>query len=106
MWCGHNPPHPDCRKCYLAQTSEKYQKFWNLSKFVEPSFFKKGWTFLGAIVKHAWSGFENVSDEEFKKRINICGDCPEKSGDTCKLCGCNLKLKQSWVSSHCPINKW
>ena len=47
--------------------------------------------------------------EEFKKeRMDICLSCPEliKLTQTCKKCGCFMKVKTQLADAKCPIGKW
>ena len=38
----------------------------------------------------------------------ICQSCDffDESSDRCNHCGCFLKIKTSWASEKCPIDKW
>lgn len=49
-----------------------------------------------------------VSDEEQKRRIEICNGCPNlfKPTRSCKLCKCFVDLKTKLQSQKCPIQKW
>ena len=42
---------------------------------------------------------------EGERRLSICRDCPNRTGESCGLCGCFLPAKVV-SSSTCPINKW
>ncbi len=49
-----------------------------------------------------------VSDEIQQYRYNICKSCDKlyKPTDSCKMCGCFMKVK-TWMPQHaCPIKKW
>lgn len=61
-----------------------------------------------AAFEHAKDGFKKVSDEEFENRMQICRGCEFFDADSsrCKNCGCFLKIKASWNSEKCPIDKW
>jgi len=73
-----------------------------------PSFFEKVANFAEALIDHAKTGFENVSEEEKNKRMEICKTCDkfDKSTETCNLCGCHCNRKTAWKSSECPLKKW
>lgn len=51
-----------------------------------------------------------ASNEEITKRRNICKECPfnQRSfyGRVCSECGCNIKAKTSFLTEHCPKEKW
>lgn len=49
-----------------------------------------------------------VSDDEQKRRMEICKACDHYSAEDvrCRECGCFLKQKTSLNASKCPLNKW
>jgi hypothetical protein len=57
---------------------------------------------------HAKDGFKKVDEETFKNRMDICKKCEyyNAESDKCNNCGCFLKIKASWNSEKCPIDKW
>jgi hypothetical protein len=63
-------------------------------------------------VTRPWDVFnpnnEQISDEEAKKRMDICLSCPELLSITkqCKKCGCFMSLKTKFKHAECPIKKW
>ena len=62
--------------------------------------------FTKEIAAYAQSGFSNVSAEDYQQRLEACNSCPNlKEGgiaDTCKLCGCVVKMKAKLATSTCP----
>lgn len=48
------------------------------------------------------------SEDEFQRRMDICRSCEffRVKTETCRKCGCFMKLKTKLERSHCPINKW
>jgi rRNA maturation endonuclease Nob1 len=52
--------------------------------------------------------FEKVSEEIQQQRYNICQECPKlyKPTDTCKVCGCFMKVKTWMPNQSCPLKKW
>jgi len=49
------------------------------------------------------------SPEELEEyRLNICKGCDffRKSNQTCRKCGCFMKLKTKLEKAKCPIGKW
>lgn len=61
-----------------------------------------------ATTQHVKSGFNEVSQEVQKERMDTCLDCeyyvPQQ--DRCSQCGCYLSRKTKWKTSTCPIGKW
>jgi hypothetical protein len=57
---------------------------------------------------HIKSGLQTVSEEEIKRRLDVCADCEHfiPHSARCKLCGCFTKFKAKLKSGGCPINKW
>jgi hypothetical protein len=57
----------------------------------------------------AASILRNKVDESIQQyRYNICTGCDKlyKPTDTCKVCGCFMKIK-TWIPNQaCPLNKW
>jgi len=49
-----------------------------------------------------------ASEEEQKRRMEICKTCEYFSSEDvrCRKCGCFLEQKTSLTSSKCPLNKW
>ena len=53
--------------------------------------------------------FEKRSPEELAAyRLEICQECPwfRHNSQTCRKCGCFMKLKTSLERAKCPIGKW
>jgi hypothetical protein len=53
-------------------------------------------------------GFKQVPEEEYNRRVDICQKCDKYDAPShrCGQCGCFLKLKASWNSEKCPLDKW
>ena len=49
-----------------------------------------------------------VSTEVQEYRFNICQGCDRlyKPTDTCKACGCFMKVKTWLPNQECPLKKW
>lgn len=49
-----------------------------------------------------------VSDEEYEKRLQICGTCDKLLSGMCRICGCYVEMRAAGLNKHCPdINeKW
>lgn len=48
------------------------------------------------------------SEELAEYRLEICKTCPayRPKTNTCKKCGCFMKLKTTLENAKCPIGKW
>jgi hypothetical protein len=51
---------------------------------------------------------QNVDDETFNDRYNLCLKCPSliQATKTCKKCGCFMTQKAKLPHASCPIGKW
>ena len=71
---------------------------------------KQARQFGGAALNHAKNKFKMTSEEEQKKRLEICNSCEfidnNKDNPRCHECGCFLNIKTGWASQRCPIGKW
>lgn len=49
-----------------------------------------------------------VEDSIQEFRYNICQNCEKlyKPTDTCKVCGCFMKIKTWMPKQACPLSKW
>jgi hypothetical protein len=49
-----------------------------------------------------------VPDSVREERWNICSTCDKlyKPTNSCKLCGCFMKVKTTLPFAECPIKKW
>ena len=49
-----------------------------------------------------------VPDEVAKQRFDICLQCEHlyHKTNTCKLCGCFMKIKTTLSNQTCPAKKW
>ncbi|MDV4150880.1 DUF6171 family protein [Clostridium sp. AL.422] len=42
------------------------------------------------------------SDEEYKRRLNICKECDLLINGMCKLCGCFVEIRAAVKKNYCP----
>jgi hypothetical protein len=49
-----------------------------------------------------------VDEETRQQRREICNKCPRRNPkmDTCRMCGCFLKLKIKLATEECPERNW
>jgi hypothetical protein len=54
------------------------------------------------------NGSPRVSAELIKERLDICHACPafRPLTQTCKKCGCFMKMKTQLEKAYCPLGKW
>jgi hypothetical protein len=72
-----------------------------------PGLLTMGVNFLRSATRHVAHGLPMAGDEEAKRRLAICQECPElRSDGRCAACGCGVKDKTSWALEKCPRNKW
>lgn len=103
----------ECKFCHFKLCAETMPNIYracpsDIPRDAPISFIQKAINFGGALVEHAKTGFENVSEEEQKKRMDICKACDkfDKATETCQLCGCPCNRKTAWKSSSCPKGSW
>lgn len=94
---------PPCQACQkqAQQTQEELKE--NL-----PSITQQGVSVLKEGFKHLITGAKKTQEELFNERMEICRACPFfiQDQERCGKCGCFLKVKAKWESSHCPIGNW
>ena len=47
-----------------------------------------------------------VSDDEYEKRLAVCGTCEKLNAGTCMSCGCYVEIRAAAKVSKCPNKKW
>lgn len=64
--------------------------------------------FLNSVQNYLKNGMKNVPDQIKQSRLIVCKSCEffNESLYQCKQCGCFLKIKTSWATEKCPIDKW
>ena len=69
-----------------------------------PSLFKMIANFVKASAEYVAAGMPSVTEEQYRKRVETCLDCPNLIEDTkqCGLCGCFIEQKASWQTAKCP----
>ena len=54
----------------------------------------------------AMRGVKLVPDEEYERRLRVCGDCEKlEYGSTCMLCGCVVAVRAMLSDGKCPYPK-
>jgi hypothetical protein len=97
------PPTVSCQFCGKEGCSGECR-----NENALPSLWQQTKNLAGSMKEAAKEGFQKSSEEEIKRRLEICHGCeyfiPESS--RCSLCGCAMRLKTKLQSSHCPKDKW
>jgi len=84
----------------------------SIPQAVEPTLIEKASNLANSVVDWAKSGFQMSSDEEIKRRLDICQGtqdtpkCEFFNNGACGKCGCNMNLKTRLQTSNCPVGKW
>ncbi|MFK7818514.1 MAG: DUF6171 family protein [Planctomycetaceae bacterium] len=60
----------------------------------------------GSMKEFFKDGCRLVDDEEYERRMSICGGCEFLHGSRCMKCGCGLTFKARGQVFRCPIGKW
>lgn len=73
-----------------------------------PNIAVKGWSLTKSLMRYAISGFPNVSEELYEKRMLICNGCEDldKLASACRACGCKVEYKGRMETESCPKQKW
>lgn len=83
----------------------------NIEQLKGPGMLEMAKNAIGAAKRFAQSGFAMASDEEFKRRMEICVSCEfwdsaARMGiGKCAKCGCTSS-KLRLASEKCPLEKW
>lgn len=76
-----------CKRCLLREMAEADQAM--IEKY-----------------KAAIKGEDQVSIEEYERRLMVCKECEKLNAGTCAACGCYVELRAAAKVSHCPHKKW
>ncbi len=75
-----------------------------------PSLTQRAMNLGRAVVRHAADRGQNVADDVYEARLEICRNC--SMCDAARMvclhpsCGCFLNVKARWQSEDCPLKKW
>jgi len=56
--------------------------------------------------KDAIKSEDQVSSQEYERRLAICMACDKLNAGTCISCGCYVELRAASIVSHCSHKKW
>lgn len=85
---------------------DHYRKIYEDKAGLPPTLLEKTSSFISSVKEFVEDGMKTVSKEEFDERMKICDGCDQRSGNSCKICGCGLVAKLSLRISECPLKKW
>ena len=76
-----------------------------------PSVFKMIKNFSKDLGTYIAQGAPNVTEEDYKERLETCLQCPslKREAMRCLICGCKITIKAKWATENCPhpeYNKW
>lgn len=75
-----------------------------------PGFLARAANAFKAAARHVANRGRKVDAAETSRRLAICQSCPIRhpAKMVCRHpdCGCNLNIKATWESEHCPVSKW
>lgn len=78
---------PFCRKCLLAETdlTEIYASVREMAAAIPE--------------------WRRTSDEDYRRRLEVCKDCDFLVEGACIKCGCYVELRAARAEMHCPHEK-
>jgi hypothetical protein len=71
-----------------------------------PGLARQAWNLAASLANFVADGCQTVTEQEYKKRLEICDTCDRRRGNRCLECGCRLSLKARGRAFQCPLNKW
>jgi|TARA_R110000787_G_scaffold71150_1_gene158374 hypothetical protein len=73
-----------------------------------PSILEMVKNFSRDLATYIAKGSPNVTEEDYKERVETCEVCPsfKKSASRCTTCGCLVEHKAKWKTTNCPEDKW
>ena len=77
-----------CKKCLLQEGQSEEEYFIDLEKYI------------ANLEDHV-----RVSQEEYEKRLALCGQCDKLVNRMCRLCGCFVELRCALKVRHCADGK-
>lgn len=67
-----------------------------------PSWWRSGLNFIEAVARYVSAGCPNVTEAQYRERMEICAHCPLCRNANCLLCGCSLESKAKMATERCP----
>lgn len=71
-----------------------------------PRFSRQAWNLARSLADFIADGCKTVSEDQYRRRLQICDTCDRRRGNRCRACGCRLSLKARGRAFRCPDGKW
>lgn len=96
-----------CRLCWLYHNDDRYRRLWS-GRRQRWNWPRRALSFLRSFARHALAGFPTVNPIVKARRMALCMACEKFNSEkqSCRACGCKLKLKTSWALETCPLGRW
>ena len=65
-----------------------------------------GWNVAVAVSSFVVDGAKTVTQSQYAARLEVCASCDRRTGNRCRECGCQLRLKARGRVFRCPLGKW
>ena len=78
---------PFCKRCFFAELDPK-------------GIYKEISELIAALPEE-----KRTHEEEYRRRLKICGECDSLGEGTCGKCGCFVELRAAKKDMHCPSEK-
>jgi tetratricopeptide (TPR) repeat protein len=72
----------------------------------DPAVLRSAWNAMKALTSSSTSGMKTVPTPTYKKRLELCAECPEHTGVRCKACAAFTAAKAWFPYEQCPLSKW
>ncbi len=59
-----------------------------------------------SVVAFVGDGCGIVDDQQYRRRLEICQTCDQRTGNRCAACGCWINVKARGRVFRCPIGHW
>ncbi len=71
-----------------------------------PPLHQQAWNLAKSLADFVADGCQTLSEEQYRRRLEICDACELRRGNRCTKCGCRLSLKARGRAFQCPMGKW
>lgn len=73
------------------------------AKQAVPSLPRKVWNYAQAVAAHIAAGSPEVTEAEYRERLDACNTCEKRVENDCGICGCPIDEKARWREQQCPF---
>ena len=71
-----------------------------------PSLPRQAWNLARSLASFVADGLTTVTEDQYRRRLEICDPCDRRRRNRCLKCGCRLSLKARGRAFKCPLDKW